>query len=164
MLAAGARLRGDRRLARQSRFVTLGALGVSTALLIKDLGRPERFYNMMRVLKPTSPMSIGSWVLGAFGTAAAAGTASDVLDVFPGLGALADTAAGGIPPARCRGRRPGHRSGRRTPSLRHLRGREGGCPGPEVRRGPPTQRGRRLSPPVPAGVRTAPDPEPYGFA
>jgi len=40
MLAAGARLRGDRRLARQSRTVALGALGVSTALLIKDLGRP----------------------------------------------------------------------------------------------------------------------------
>jgi formate-dependent nitrite reductase membrane component NrfD len=98
MLAAGARLTGSRRLARQSRFVTLGALGVSTALLIADLGRPERFYNMLRVLKPTSPMSIGSWVLGAFGTAAAAGTASDVLDVLPGLGVLADTAAGGIAP------------------------------------------------------------------
>jgi formate-dependent nitrite reductase membrane component NrfD len=98
MLAAGARLTGFRRLARQSRFVTLGALGVSTALLIADLGRPERFYNMLRVLKPTSPMSIGSWVLGAFGTAAAAGTASDVLDVLPGLGVLADTAAGGIAP------------------------------------------------------------------
>jgi formate-dependent nitrite reductase membrane component NrfD len=98
MLAAGARLTGNRGLARQSRFVTLGALGVSTALLIKDLGRPARFYNMLRVLKPTSPMSIGSWVLGAFGTAAAAGTASDMLDVLPGLGALADTAAGGIAP------------------------------------------------------------------
>jgi formate-dependent nitrite reductase membrane component NrfD len=98
MLAAGARLRGFRRLARQSRFVTLGALGVSTGLLIADLGRPERFYNMLRVLKPTSPMSIGSWVLGAFGTAAAAGTASDVLDLLPGLGALGDTAAAGIAP------------------------------------------------------------------
>jgi formate-dependent nitrite reductase membrane component NrfD len=98
MLAAGARLTGYRGLARQSRFVTLGALGISTALLIKDLGRPERFYNMLRVLKPTSPMSIGSWVLGAFGTAAAAGTASDVLDALPGLGVLADTAAGAIAP------------------------------------------------------------------
>jgi formate-dependent nitrite reductase membrane component NrfD len=67
-------------------------------LLIKDLGRPERFYNMLRVLKPTSPMSIGSWVLGAFGTAAAAGTASDLLDALPGLGVLADTAAGAIAP------------------------------------------------------------------
>ncbi len=98
MLAAGARLRGDHRLARQSRFVTLGSLGVSTALLIKDLGRPERFANMLRVLKPTSPMSIGSWVLGAFGTAAALGTASDVLDVLPEVGAVADTAAGAIAP------------------------------------------------------------------
>ncbi|MEA2532473.1 MAG: hypothetical protein QOJ93_284 [Actinomycetota bacterium] len=99
MLAAGARLTGNRRLARQSRLVALGALGASTALLIKDLGRPGRFYNMFRVLKPTSPMSIGSWALGAFGSAAAAGMASDVLDVLPGLGALADMAAGGIAPA-----------------------------------------------------------------
>src|SRR5258708_21442885 len=53
---------------------------------------------MLRVLKPTSPMSIGSWVLGAFGTAAAAGTASDLLDVLPGIGALADTTAGAIAP------------------------------------------------------------------
>ena len=98
MLAAGASLRGDRRLARQSRFVTLGALGISAALLVKDLGRPERFVNMLRVLKPTSPMSIGSWVLGAFGTAAAAGAASDLLDVLPGIGALGDTAAGAIAP------------------------------------------------------------------
>jgi formate-dependent nitrite reductase membrane component NrfD len=98
MLASGARLRGGRRLARQSRLVTLGALGVSTALLIKDLGRPGRFYNMLRVLKPTSPMSIGSWVLGAFATAAGAGAASDLLDVLPGIGALADTAAGAIAP------------------------------------------------------------------
>ncbi|HKN49234.1 MAG TPA: NrfD/PsrC family molybdoenzyme membrane anchor subunit [Actinomycetota bacterium] len=98
MLAAGARLRGDRRLARQSRIVALGALGVSTAFLIKDLGRPGRFSHMLRILKPTSPMSVGSWVLGAFGTAAAAGLASDLLDVLPGIGALADTAAGVIAP------------------------------------------------------------------
>ena len=105
MLAAGARLTGFRRLARQSRFVTLGALGVSTALLVKDLGRPARFYNMLRVLKPTSPMSIGSWVLGAFGTAAAAGTASDVLGVLPGVGGagaffllLDDPEVYGLPP------------------------------------------------------------------
>ena len=53
---------------------------------------------MLRVLKPTSPMSVGSWVLGAFGTAAAAGAASDLLDVLPGIGAVADTAAGLIAP------------------------------------------------------------------
>ncbi|MFN2592115.1 MAG: NrfD/PsrC family molybdoenzyme membrane anchor subunit, partial [Candidatus Dormibacteria bacterium] len=83
---------------RQSRMVALGALGASTALLIRDLGRPGRFPNMLRVFKPTSPMSIGSWVLGAFGTAAAAGAASDLLGVLPGIGALADAAAGAMAP------------------------------------------------------------------
>ncbi|MFN2489425.1 MAG: NrfD/PsrC family molybdoenzyme membrane anchor subunit [Actinomycetota bacterium] len=40
-----------------------GALG--TALLIHDLGRPERFLNMLRVFRPTSAMSVGSWILAA---------------------------------------------------------------------------------------------------
>lgn len=38
-----------------------GAIG--TVLLVYDLGRPERFLNMLRVFRPTSPMSVGSWVL-----------------------------------------------------------------------------------------------------
>jgi formate-dependent nitrite reductase membrane component NrfD len=43
----------------------IGALGggLGTALLIADLGRPERFLFMLRVFRPTSPMSIGSWLL-----------------------------------------------------------------------------------------------------
>ena len=43
----------------------ISALGdvAGTALLVKDLGRPERFLNMLRVFRPTSPMSVGSWVL-----------------------------------------------------------------------------------------------------
>jgi formate-dependent nitrite reductase membrane component NrfD len=36
-----------------------------TALLIVDLGRPERFLNMLRVFRPTSPLSVGSWILAA---------------------------------------------------------------------------------------------------
>jgi formate-dependent nitrite reductase membrane component NrfD len=45
----------------------IGAAGgaVGTALLVHDLGRPERFLNMLRVFRPTSPMSVGSWVLAA---------------------------------------------------------------------------------------------------
>lgn len=42
-----------------------GALG--TGFLIHDLGRPERFLNMLRVFRPTSPMSVGSWVLAGAG-------------------------------------------------------------------------------------------------
>src|SRR5690606_41113675 len=52
-----------------------GAAG--SALLVAELGRPERFLNMLRVIKPTSPMSLGSWILALQGglTAAAAGSA-----------------------------------------------------------------------------------------
>jgi hypothetical protein len=34
--------------------------------LVKDLGRPERFVNMLRTFKLTSPMSVGSWILSFF--------------------------------------------------------------------------------------------------
>jgi formate-dependent nitrite reductase membrane component NrfD len=57
-------------LVRRSRL--LGAIGLSigTSLLIYDLGRPERFMNMLRVFRPTSPMNVGSWLLGATGSLA----------------------------------------------------------------------------------------------
>jgi len=50
----------------------IGALGgaMSTAFLVHDLGRPSRFLNMLRVFRPTSPMSVGSWVLTVFGSSA----------------------------------------------------------------------------------------------
>ncbi len=64
----------DYQLARDARWLAVGGVGVSTALLIADLGRPSRFLNMLRVFKLQSPMSVGAWVLttfGAFSTAAA---------------------------------------------------------------------------------------------
>lgn len=52
---------------RGARF--LGTLGsaVGSILLIVDLRTPQRWYNMLRILRPTSPMSFGTYVLGAFG-------------------------------------------------------------------------------------------------
>ena len=41
--------------------------GIGSALLIADLGRPSRFMNMLRVFRPTSPMSVGAWVLAGAG-------------------------------------------------------------------------------------------------
>ena len=35
-------------------------------LLVYDLHTPKRFYNMLRVAKSTSPMSIGTWILMGF--------------------------------------------------------------------------------------------------
>ena len=62
----------DEDLVRDARFVAAGGAIASSALLISDLGRPSRFLNMLRVFKPQSPMSVGAWVLAAFGTASAA--------------------------------------------------------------------------------------------
>lgn len=75
LIAAGAELTGRTDLQRSSRLIALGALGASTAALVADLGRPERFLAMMRTVKLTSPMSVGSWILAGFGgfTGAAAG-------------------------------------------------------------------------------------------
>jgi formate-dependent nitrite reductase membrane component NrfD len=55
-----------RRITRAGRFVSLAALLPCPLLLVLDLGRPERFLNMLRVLKLRSPMSIGTWGLMAF--------------------------------------------------------------------------------------------------
>jgi formate-dependent nitrite reductase membrane component NrfD len=70
-----AKVSGNERLAKSALYVGAAADVVSPLLLVSDLGRPERFLNMLRVFKPTSPMSVGSWVLfvsgGASNTAAA---------------------------------------------------------------------------------------------
>src|SRR5919107_3023181 len=86
VLSLSARVAGNDALARRALLVALGGATVSPVLLIMDLGRPERFYNMLRVVKPTSPMSLGTWVLSAFGSTTGAAVASDVLGVLPRMG------------------------------------------------------------------------------
>ncbi|MGV9479558.1 NrfD/PsrC family molybdoenzyme membrane anchor subunit [Gordonia aichiensis] len=76
VLAAGAQLTGRKVLRRNARISGLAAAGLGGVALIADLGRPDRFYNMLRTFKVTSPMSVGSWILSGFsggiGVAAAA--------------------------------------------------------------------------------------------
>ena len=67
LLAAGADLTGRPALRRASRLGALGGLVASMWFLVADLGRPERFHHMLRVAKPTSPMSVGTWILTAYG-------------------------------------------------------------------------------------------------
>jgi polysulfide reductase-like protein len=86
--AVAAELRGERGLARRAWLVALAGIGVSPVLLISDLGRPERFHHMLRVVKPTSPMNMGSWILSVAGTSIALGAARSVLGWFPRLGRL----------------------------------------------------------------------------
>jgi hypothetical protein len=85
VLSLAARAAGNERLARTSLWIGFGAEVVSPALLVSDLGRPERFLNMLRVFKVTSPMSVGSWILAGSGTATTAEAACELLDVFPRL-------------------------------------------------------------------------------
>jgi Polysulphide reductase, NrfD len=98
MLAAGADLLGRPDLARRGRIAAVAGAAVGGGLLVADLGRPARFLNMLRVAKPTSPMSVGSWVLTLFGPAAGAAALSDVLGVFPRIGRVAELAAGALGP------------------------------------------------------------------
>jgi formate-dependent nitrite reductase membrane component NrfD len=57
----------DKALYRTAHYTVLASMIVSPVLLIWDLGRPERFLNMLRILKLRSPMSLGSWALFMFG-------------------------------------------------------------------------------------------------
>src|SRR5205823_5813095 len=69
VLSLAARVGGNELLAKTSLYVAAAADMVSPALLVSDLGRPERFLNMLRVFKVTSPMSVGSWILFVSGGA-----------------------------------------------------------------------------------------------
>jgi formate-dependent nitrite reductase membrane component NrfD len=97
-LAFAAGLAGNRRLARSALLASVAGLAASGPLLVVDLGRPSRFLNMLRVAKPTSPMSVGSWVLTAFGPASVAAAASDVTGRLPRLGRVAAGVAGILGP------------------------------------------------------------------
>jgi len=64
---------------RCRRAAAVGAM-VSAPLLIADLGRPERFLNMLRVFKPQSAMSMGAWTLFVFSNSAIVNAAMDLLE------------------------------------------------------------------------------------
>ncbi len=93
VIALAAQLTGaDPKLVREARWIAAGGAMLSGPLLVADLGRPERFLNMLRVFKPQSPMSVGAWTLAVFG-GASTGAA-----IFSGplgdLAALVSAAAG----------------------------------------------------------------------
>ncbi|MCU1462450.1 MAG: Polysulfide reductase NrfD [Acidimicrobiales bacterium] len=98
-LALGAQLTRRPVLRRRARLVSLAAVTASGAFLVADLGRPSRFHHMLRVVKPTSPMSVGSWLLAIFGPTVGAAAMCDVLDVLPGVGDAAGVVAAAFSPA-----------------------------------------------------------------
>ncbi|MFN2383740.1 MAG: NrfD/PsrC family molybdoenzyme membrane anchor subunit [Gemmatimonadota bacterium] len=76
VVAAAARLaESDLDLVRAALWLGVAGAVASPVLLILDLGRPTRFLHMLRVFKWRSPMSMGAWILLAFGAAVTAAAA-----------------------------------------------------------------------------------------
>ncbi len=73
----------DRIVTRTGYYLSLLALLPCPPLLIKDLGRPEKFLNMLRIFKVKSPMSMGVWGLVTF-------------SLFSGLTAVIQAARDGL--------------------------------------------------------------------
>lgn len=99
LLGAGAQLTGRPSLARAAKAGAFGAGCLSLAVLIDDLGRPARFLNMLRVIKLSSPLNVGSWLLGAYVPAAGVAAASALAGRVPRIGAAATAGAALLGPA-----------------------------------------------------------------
>jgi hypothetical protein len=99
VIASGAVIFHHVDLARAAMWVAaIGGAILSPILLIMDLGRPHLFLNMLRVFKHRSPMSMGAWILSAFGACTVPGLIALELhahQIFPGtLDQLLRLAAG----------------------------------------------------------------------
>lgn len=100
LLGAGADVTGRPALRVTGRVGALLALTASFGLLVHDLGRPSRFLHMLRVAKPTSPMSMGTWLLAGYGPLVGVAAVAEALPSarrLPGLpGQLARGPLGGL--------------------------------------------------------------------
>lgn len=83
LLSAGADLTDRPVLRRTGRLGALVGLTLSMVALVKDLGRPARFHHMLRVAKPTSPMSVGTWILTLYGPLAGLAGAAELRPLMP---------------------------------------------------------------------------------
>jgi formate-dependent nitrite reductase membrane component NrfD len=83
LLAAGADVTDRPALRRTGRLGALVGLSLSMVALVHDLGRPSRFLNMLRVVKVTSPMSVGTWLLTAYGPFAALAAVAELRPHLP---------------------------------------------------------------------------------
>ena len=109
---------------RRGRYLAMLAPTLGTLCLILDLHTPQRFYNMLRLIKFTSPMSLGSWALVGFSvTSAATASLQFVGDQTAPLLAAWDRPAHATA---CRVRRWVHRHLHRAPAVRHQHAALGG--------------------------------------
>jgi hypothetical protein len=89
-VAQAADRRGLHGLVKRCRWIAALGAAAGTGFLVYDLGRPERFLNMLRVFRPTSPLSVGSWVLAT--ATPISGAAALGAGASGSLGAVADAA------------------------------------------------------------------------
>ncbi|MFN3891285.1 MAG: NrfD/PsrC family molybdoenzyme membrane anchor subunit [Beijerinckiaceae bacterium] len=75
---------------RNGRYIGFAGAVAGAPLLVGDLHTPDRFYNMLRIYRSTSPLSIGSYILTSFGALSGAALAGQ---------ALADRGHGAVPRA-----------------------------------------------------------------
>lgn len=99
LLGAGADLTARPGLRRVGRLGALVAISASFGALVHDLGRPDRFVNMLRTVKLTSPMSVGTWILTAYAPFAGGAAGAELLGMLPAArsGPLATLASLGRP-------------------------------------------------------------------
>jgi formate-dependent nitrite reductase membrane component NrfD len=98
VLGEGAAVTGRPGLERVARLAAAAGAAGGTVALVHDLGRPERFLNMLRVFKPTSPLSVGSFILAPFASLSGAAVTSHLTGRLPGLGRLAGLGAAALGP------------------------------------------------------------------
>jgi formate-dependent nitrite reductase membrane component NrfD len=84
LLAAGGDLSDRPVLRRAGRLTALVGMTATMATLVHDLGRPARFLNMLRTVKLTSPMSVGSWILAGYGPVAGVAAVAELADMLAG--------------------------------------------------------------------------------
>lgn len=65
------------------RVLALAGAIIGAVLLIVELHTKERFANMLRIFRPTSPMSIGSYVLVSFGFWSLAALIVELIGIHP---------------------------------------------------------------------------------
>ncbi|SDP29541.1 Polysulphide reductase, NrfD [Actinopolyspora xinjiangensis] len=99
VMAVLAQLRGQPRLCRVGRLCAAGGSSASVLALVHDLGRPRRFLNMLRVFKPTSPLSVGSWILAPFSALSGAVAVSELTGFARPIANVAAGCAGVLGPA-----------------------------------------------------------------
>jgi formate-dependent nitrite reductase membrane component NrfD len=98
VLSLGAKLAGNEKLSKAALYIGAAADAVSPLLLVSDLGKPLRFHHMLRVVKVTSPMNIGAWVLAASGAASNTAAALELLGWLKPVKTAAEVAAAAAGP------------------------------------------------------------------